>query len=54
MHKEGTPQEYEDMRYKNYWSRCILLKVALHKVILHEKSSYFKVIKINSDDWGTI
>ena len=50
MHKEGISQEYEDMRCKNYWSRCILLKVALCKVILHEESSYFKVIKINSDE----
>ena len=50
MHKEGISQEYEDMRCKYYWSRCILLKVALCKVILHEESSYFKVIKINSDE----
>lgn len=35
MHKEGSSQGNRNMRYKNYWPRCILLKVAWLKAILH-------------------
>lgn len=40
-------------RQENYWSRCILLKVAWLKSILHQKFSWFKGTKIDSDEQGT-